>query len=43
MERKDHRLVPGEEVVEISVAQPVRVFGLRLQFHEVDDVDDPDL
>src|ERR1039458_6052005 len=39
MERKDDRLVFGEKLVEIRVAQPVRVLGLRLQFHEVDDVD----
>ena len=42
MEGEDDRLVLGEEVVEVHVAQPVRVLGLRLQLHEVDDVDHPD-
>ena len=32
----------GEELVEIRVAQPVRVLGLRLQLHQVDDVDHSD-
>jgi hypothetical protein len=39
MEGEDHWLVLGEEGVKIHVAQPVWVFGLRLQLHEVDDVD----
>jgi len=38
MEGEDNRFVPGKELVEIRVTQPVRVFGLRLQLHEVDDV-----
>ena len=42
MEGEDDRLVLGEELVEIHVAQPVRMLGLRLQLHEVDDVDHPD-
>ena len=42
MEGKDDRLVLGEERIEICIAQPVRVLGLRLQLHEVDDVDHPD-
>jgi len=42
MKSEDDRLVLGEELVEIHVAQPVRVLGLRLQLHEVDDVDYPD-
>jgi len=41
MEGKDDRLVLGEEFVKIHVAQPMRVLGLRLQLHEVDDVDHP--
>ena len=31
-----------KSVVEIHVAQPVRVLGLRLQLHQIDDVDHPD-
>jgi hypothetical protein len=42
MEGEDDRLVLGEELVEIHVGQPVRVFGVRLQLHDVDDVDHPD-
>jgi len=42
MEGEDDRLVPGEELVEVRVAQPMRVLGLRLQLHEVDDVDHAD-
>jgi hypothetical protein len=32
------KFVPGEELVELPLAQPVRVLGARLQLHEVDDV-----
>ncbi len=39
---EDGRLVAGEQRVEIRIAQAVRVLGLRLEFHEVDDVHDPD-
>ena len=39
---KDHRLVPGEELVEIHVAQAVWMLTWRLQLHQVDDVDHPD-
>ena len=39
MEGKDDRLILGEDLVEIHVAQPVRVLGLRLQLHEVDYID----
>jgi hypothetical protein len=42
VEGEDHRLVLGEEFVEIHVAQSMRVLGSRLQLHEVDDVDHPD-
>ena len=42
VEREDDRFVFGEELVEIRVAQSVRMFALRLQFHQVDDVDDAD-
>ena len=41
--RRRHRLVRGEQGVEVAVGQPVRVLGVRLQAHQVDDVDDPDL
>jgi hypothetical protein len=40
MESEDDRFVFGEECVERLIAQPVWVFGFRLQFHEVHDVDD---
>ncbi len=33
----------GEELVEIRVAQAVRMLALRLQLHQIDDVDDADL
>ena len=42
MKGKDDRLVPGEKLVEFPVAQSVRMLGLRLQTHEVDDVHHPD-
>jgi len=42
MEGEDERLVLGKDLVEIRVAQAVRVLGLRLQLHQVDDVDHPD-
>ena len=42
VEREDDRPVFREEGVEVLVAQPVRVLGVRLQLHEVDDVDHPD-
>ena len=42
VEREDDRLVLCEEGVEILVAQAVRVFARRLEFHQVHDVDDAD-
>ena len=42
MEGKNHRAVGGEQGVEIPVVQAMRVFGLRLQDHQVDHVDDTD-
>src|SRR5580692_8746991 len=39
---ENHRLVGGEQLVEILIFQTVRVFRLRLQHHQVDDVDDPE-
>jgi len=39
---EDDWLVPREQLVEIRVAQSVRVFALGLQPHEVNDVDDAD-
>ncbi len=40
MECENHRLSPGKQRIEIVVAQTMRMFGLRLQLHEVDHVDD---
>ena len=40
---EDHRLAVGEQRVELPLGEPVRVLGLRLQPHQVDDVDDPHL
>ena len=42
VEVEDHRTVAGEQPVELRVGQAVRVLGLRLQPHEVDDVDHAD-
>jgi hypothetical protein len=35
--------LPGEQRVEVAVGQPVRVFGVGLQSHQVHHVDHPDL
>ena len=43
VEGEDDRLILGEELVEIAIAQAVGVLGLRLQPHEIDDVNDADL
>ena len=37
---EDHRLVAGEQAVEIAVAEAVRMLIAGLQRHQVDDVDD---
>jgi hypothetical protein len=42
VEGEDDRPVLGEELVEVGVAEAVRVLGLRLQPHQVDDVDHAD-
>jgi hypothetical protein len=42
VERKDDRPVFGEELIEALVAQSVRMLFLRLQPHEIHDVDHPD-
>jgi len=42
MESKDDVLVFRKERVVIRFAQPVRVLGLRLQPHQIDDIDHPD-
>ena len=39
---EDHRAVRGEQRVELTVTEAVRMLGRRLQPHEVDDVDHPD-
>ena len=41
--REDDRFVGREEHVKLLVAQPARVLPLRLEFHEIHDVDHPDL
>jgi len=41
--REDDRLVFREQLIEVDVAQPVRMLGRRLQLHQIDDVDDADL
>ena len=43
MEGEDHRLVPGEQLIEVHVAQAVWVLDLRLQFHQVDNIHHADL
>ena len=43
MEAEDDGLVPGEERVVVPIAQSVRVLALRLQAHEIHDVDHADL
>ena len=42
MEAKDDVLVFGEQRIVIHVAQSVRVLALRLQPHQIDDIDHPD-
>ena len=37
--RKNHRFVRGEERVEIVIRQPVGVFFVRLQGHQIDNID----
>ncbi len=39
---ENDRLVAGEQRIELAVRQAVGVLGLRLQTHDVDDVDHPD-
>jgi hypothetical protein len=39
--REDDGLVGCEEHVKLFVAQAVRVLALRLELHQIDDVDDP--
>ena len=43
VEAKDDVLVFGEQRIVIRFAQPVRVLALRLQLHQIDDIDHPDL
>ena len=43
MEGEDDRSVRGEQRVKRRVTQAVRMLGLRLQLHEVHDIDHPDL
>ena len=43
VEVEDHGLVRGENSLELTVCQTVRVFGIRHQFEQVHDVHEPDL
>ena len=43
VEVEDDRLVLGEQRVVVGVGQTVGVLGVGFEFHQVDDVDDPDL
>ncbi len=43
MKAEDDVLIFGEKRILIRVAQPVRVLALRLQLHQIDDVDYPNL
>src|SRR5882757_4361465 len=42
VEGEDHRLVGGEERIEVFVGDSMRMFNLRLQGHQVDHVDHAD-
>ena len=42
MKGENDRLIFGEELVEIRVAQPMGVLFPGLELHEVDDIDDTD-
>ncbi len=39
MEGEDHRFISGEHRVERMIVEAVRMFGLRLQHHQIDDID----
>ena len=43
VEGEDDRLVDGEESVEVTVGEAMRMLAVRLQRHQVDDIDDADL
>ena len=43
MEIEDDRLVCREQGIEIAIRQSVRMFRARLQFEQVDDVDETNL
>src|SRR5664280_2840364 len=42
MKAKDNKPVFREERIVIRFGEPMRVLGLRLQFHEIDDINYPD-
>ena len=42
VEGEHNRLVLGEERIEILIGKAVRMFARRLQFHQIDDIDDAD-
>ena len=43
VKREEDRFVPGEQGIEVLIAQPVRVFAFRLQLHQVHNVDHANL
>ena len=43
MVREGDRSIGREQRVELRIGEPVRMLALRLEAHQVDDVDDPDL
>ena len=43
VEVEEYRLILGEQDVVLGVGQTVRVLGVRLQFEQVDNVDEADL
>ena len=43
VEVEDDRLIGGEQRIEIRICQPVGMFRTRLQFEQIDHVDETDL
>ena len=43
VEGKNDRLVLREDRVVVAIGKAMRVLTCRLQFHQIDDVDDPNL
>src|ERR1700720_1484806 len=42
MKSEDHRLVGREQFVKILIFQTMGMLGLRLQYHQIHNIDDPD-